>query len=1384
MSKLTTEIANLSPKERALLEARLREKRKGMPRPAIAPRTRASGVAPLSFAQQQLWLANQINPNTSAYNISEGIRLTGDLDAHALERALNEVVRRHDSLRTTFRVVDEQPVQEVADAARLELPLTDLSYLPTEEREPEIRRLADAQARHLFDLTRLPLLRARLLRVEAAEHVLLLTMHHIISDGWSMDVLIRELGTLYTAFSRGESASPLPPLPIQYADFAVWQRERLQGRALDEQLLYWKRQLEGAPPLLALPTDRPRPAVQNFRGARRTLMLPGDLSRSLEALSLREGVTLFMTLLAAFDVLLSRYTGQEDIVVGTPIAGRNRAEIENLIGFFVNTMVLRTGCGGNPTFRELLGRVRETTLSAYSHQDLPFEKLVEELQPERSLSYSPLFQVTFTLNNELAKPPRLPGIGLSALDGGGGETAKYDLVGSVTQTAEGLRATLVYNTDLFDAETADGFLRRYRMLLEAVAADPDARLRDLPLLTCEERRHLLVELNDTRSEYAQEDRAHDLFERQAARTPDNVAVSFGGAQLTYAQLNERANQLARQLREMGVGAETLVGLFLTRSPELIVAMLATLKAGGAYVPLDPSYPKERLAFMLTDARARVLLTERRLLELLPETGAQTLCLDAEWDAAARRPAHNLEGVARALNLAYVIYTSGSTGLPKGAMITHRGLVNYLNWCMREYGLAEGGGVPLHSPVGFDLTVTSILAPLVVGQKVVLLPEGEGAAPLVAALDAAPDYSLVKLTPAHLEVLNRSLSGDEWTGKTRAFILGGEALAGESLELWRRRAPRTRIINEYGPTETVVGCCTYEMREGDECAGAIPIGRPIINTQIYLLDKSGRPVPYGAVGELYVGGDGVARGYHKRAELTAERFVPDAFGNVEGARLYRTGDLARYRRDGELEYLGRTDSQLKVRGFRVELGEIEAAVRGHAGVRESVVLAERDETGETRLLACVVREDGARAGADELRAYLKERLPAYMIPATIVELEELPLTPNGKVDTRALVALGRERQGLGGSFVAPRDAVEIRLAQICEELLNKRPIGVTDNFFELGGHSLLAVRLIERVRRQFDVDATLSVFLRNPTIEHLARTLGELGGSLAWSPLVPLQPLGTERPFFCVHPFSGNVLIFSHLARHLGESRPFYGLQARHPADIGERHASIEEMAADYVEALTIVQPQGPYLVGGFSFGSVVAFEMARQLTRDGREVALLALMDGSAPHVMRAAAEQDDALVLAGIARDLARASGVELILPHEEIRRRGPSDGVRYVLDELKRVNLVAEGIGMPWIQQFLRGSRLRAAAVKNYRPCAYAGAITLLRCSEVEAESAKAWHELGVDVSTPARGWDELSDRPVDIRYVPTHHATMVHEPWVKFLAAELRACIVEAEERTAER
>ncbi|HEY0083192.1 MAG TPA: condensation domain-containing protein, partial [Pyrinomonadaceae bacterium] len=520
----------------------------------------------------------------------------------------------------------------------------------------------------------------------ASEHVLLLTMHHIISDGWSMDILIRELGTLYMAFCRGVSASPLPPLPIRYADFAVWQRERLQGRALDDQLLYWKRQLEGAPPLLALPTDRPRPAVQNFRGARRTLMLPEDLSRSLEALSRREGVTLFMTLLAAFDVLLSRYTGQEDIVVGTPIAGRNRAEIENLIGFFVNTMVLRTQCGGNPTFRELLGRVRETTLSAYSHQDLPFEKLVEELQPERSLSYSPLFQVTFTLNNELAKPPSLPGIVLSALDGGG-ETAKYDLVGSVTQTSEGLRATLVYNTDLFDAETIESFLRRYRMLLEAVAANPNARLRDLPLLTGEERRHLLAELNDTRCEYAHEDRANDLFERQAARTPNNVAVSFGGEQLTYAQLNERANQLARQLREMGVGAETLVGLFLTRSPELIIAMLATLKAGGAYVPLDTSYPKERLAFMLEDARVRVLLTERRLLELLPETGTRTLCIDTERDAAACRPARNLEGVAHALNLAYVIYTSGSTGLPKGAMITHRGLVNYLNWCMREYGLA-------------------------------------------------------------------------------------------------------------------------------------------------------------------------------------------------------------------------------------------------------------------------------------------------------------------------------------------------------------------------------------------------------------------------------------------------------------------------------------------------------------------------------------------------------------------------------------------------------------------------------------------------------------------------------------------------------------------------
>jgi amino acid adenylation domain-containing protein len=1386
MSKLTNEIANLSHRERALLEARLREKRKGAPRPGIAPRLRASGSAPLSFAQQRLWLANQTNPNTSAYNISEGIRLSGDLDVAALERALNEIVRRHESLRTAFRVVDEQPVQVVAAAVVLDLPLTDLSQLPPEQREAEMRRLAATEAHHLFDLTRVPLLRARLLRVAAGEYALLLTLHHIISDGWSIGILLREMQTLYAAFSRGESSSPLPALPIQYGDFALWQRERMQGQALETQLLYWKRQLEDAPPLLALPSDRPRPAVQNFRGARRTLQLSAELSRSLEQLSRREGVTLYMTLLAIFQTLLARYTGQEDILTGTPIAGRNRAEIEGLIGFFVNMLVLRTDCSGNPSFRELLKRVRATTLAAYSHQDLPFEKLVEELRPERSLSYSPLFQVTFTLNNEPAELPGLPGIELAALDGGGGDTAKYDLVWSVTQTPRGLNASLVYNLDLFDAPTAESLLMRYRMLLEAVVSDPDTRLRDLPLLAVDERRRLLVELNDTRFEYERQDCAHHLFERQAARTPDHVAISFAHTQLTYRQLNERANQLARRLRSLGVGAETRVGLFLTRSPEMLVALLATLKAGGAYVPLDTSYPRPRLAFMLNDARVRVLLTARALLERLPESDAHTLCLDADGDAAAQPPPGNPESVADALNLAYIIYTSGSTGRPKGAMITHRGLVNYLNWCAREYGLAEGCGVPLHSPFGFDLTVTSILAPLAVGQRVVLLPEGEGAETLAGALDGSPDFSLVKLTPAHLDALNRRLHGDAWAGKTRAFILGGEALAGESLEVWRRRAPRTRIINEYGPTETVVGCCTYEMRAGDERAGAVPIGRPISNTQIYLLDRSWQPVPFGAVGELYVGGDGVARGYHERAALTAERFVPDAFGGAQGARLYRTGDLARYRADGELEYLGRTDSQLKVRGFRVELGEIEAALRGHAGVREAFVVAEREESGGARLLACVVREDAAERGADDaaergaddLRAYLKERLPDYMIPATIIELDELPLTPNGKVDAQALLAHGRERRVSGETFIAPRDTVELRLAQICEDLLNKRPVGVTENFFELGGHSLLAVRLIERVQKQFAADVTLSVFLRNPTIEYLARVLGEQGKSLPWSPLVPLQTPGTKRPFFCVHPFSGNVLLFTHLARHLGAAQPFYGLQARHPADIGERHESIEEMAGQYVEALAAVQPEGPYLLGGFSFGSVVAFEMSRQLAARGQQVALLALMDGSSPLVMQEAAEQDDASVLAGIARDLARASGVELALPHEEIRRRSAADGVLYVLDELRRVNLIAEGIGMPWIQQFLRGSRLRAGAVKNYRPGTYEGAITLLRCAEIEPESAKAWRELGVDVSAPARGWDKLSDRPVDIRYVPTHHATMVHEPWVKFLAERLQTCIEEAE------
>ncbi|HVS00913.1 MAG TPA: amino acid adenylation domain-containing protein, partial [Thermoanaerobaculia bacterium] len=1024
-----------------------------------------------SFAQQRLWFFDQLEPGSPAYNVPFAVRLTGEVEPALLARLFSEVVRRHEVLRTTFASRDGQPVQVIAPERPVPLPLVDLSHLP--EREERALALASEEALRPFDLRQGPLLRLVLLRLEEREHLLLVTMHHIVSDGWSIGVLLREVAALH-------EGAPLPELPVQYADFAVWQRSWLQGAVLQQQLDHWRQRLAGAPRLLELPTDRPRPAVQTFRGASLPVVLAPSLSQAVAALCRREGVTHFMALLAAWSLLLGRHAGQDDVVVGSPVAGRSRREIEDLIGFFVNTLVLRTDLSGAPGFGQLLRRVRETALDAFAHQDVPFERLVEELVQERDLAISPLFQILFTLQNAPTGALRLPGLSLTLLDRETG-VAQFDLSLTLTETPAGIVGGLEHNTDLFDCSTAVRLLTRFAALLEAAVADPDRSIGDLPLLLPAEQRQLTV-WNDTAGLFPADLCVHELI---SSRTPDAVAVSFEGERLLYGELEEKAGRLARFLAQLGVGSDVLVGLCVERSPALLVGLLGVLKAGGAYVPLDPTHPRERLGTILEDAGISVLVTERALLDVLPPHGARVVLLDELTLNVGAGLAPAREGVNPAPasptpslvvhpeNLAYVIYTSGSTGRPKGVGVRHRGVVNYLSTMAVRPGLTAGDVMMAVTTLSFDIAVTELLLPLTVGARIELVSRETAGDPalLAAALETA---TCMQATPATWTMLVES----GWQPKPGLKALcGGEALPRALADKLLSKVDE--LWNVYGPTETTVWSACHRLTPGE---GQVPLGLPLGNTTLHLLGRWGELVPVNAAGELLIGGEGLARGYHGRPDLTAERFVPGA----GGSRLYRTGDLARRLPDGTLEYLGRIDFQVKVRGFRIELGEVEAVLGSHPEVRESVVVAR-----DGRLVAYVV----ARGEAQDLREHLRDRLPEYMVPSAFVFLEAFPLTPSGKVDRKALPAPEISR-GSDGEYAAPSNPTEELLAGIWAEVLGLDRVGVRDSFFSLGGHSLLATRVVSRIRETFGVEVPLRRLFEAPTVAGLARVVRQEGATQA------------------------------------------------------------------------------------------------------------------------------------------------------------------------------------------------------------------------------------------------------------------------------------------------
>ncbi len=1073
MSTTSSLLASLTVEEKRELLAKLLQQKGNVER-----------SFPVSFAQQRLWFLEQLLPGTPLFNIPSGFRIPG-LRQAALERAVQEVVRRHEVLRTTFSVVNEHPVQVIAPSLEIPMPVVDLRGLPAAEREQRAQQLAAEEAVRPFDLSCGPLLRTTLLRVSDADYIFLITLHHIVSDGWSTSVFFRELGVLYEAYALGRP-SPLPELPIQYADYAVWQREHLRGEVLQEHLNYWKRQLEGAPAVLQLPSDRPRPAVPSFRGGVQQLYVPRYVTEKLNALSQRKGTTLFMTLLAAFQTLLYRYTSQEDIVVGSPIANRLRAELEGLIGFFVNTLVLRTDLSGEPSFRELLGRVREMTLGAYAHQDLPFEKLVEELQPERDLNRNPLFQVMFVLQNtpgaEAAgaqQPPTGSDPGIIPVGTG---TAKFDLTLSVMETAHGLMGGLEYSADLFDAATAERMARHLENLLAGIAADPDRKLWELPLLTAAEQEQFR-EWNATEVPFPDNICLHELVEAQVERTPEAVAVVFEAQELTYGELNRRANRLAHYLRQLGVGPEVLVGICMQRSLEMVVAVLGVLKAGGAYVPLDPDYPAERLSFMLADTQAPVLLTQKWLRAMLPASEATVICVEELPNEPGSE--ENLPRTVRPGHPAYVIYTSGSTGRPKGAVIPHRAICNHMQWIRLLWEPSADDVVLQRTPFSFDASVWEFYYPLMAGATLVVVPpEAHRDFDLLARTIAKSRATVLQCVPSVLHGLLLNNTFDLLKSLRRVYC-GGEALLSEVQHHFMSRSTAS-LTNLYGPTEAAIDV-TFHTCSPTPYGSAVPIGRPISNVRTYIVDEHLQPLPVGVQGELCIGGAALARGYLNHAALTAEKFIPDPFGSTPGARLYRTGDMARYLPDGNIEFLGRSDRQVKLRGFRIELGEVQAALRQHGDVRDAAVIMREDQSGDVRLVAYVVPAESGATDVEQLRTFLKEKLPEYMVPSAFVPLQAIPLTPNGKVDYLALPA--SERTAPTRYRVPPATAVEELLAEIWAQVLQIDEVGINENFFDLGGHSLKATLVVSRVREALQVELPLRFIFEFPTISEQAVHLG-------------------------------------------------------------------------------------------------------------------------------------------------------------------------------------------------------------------------------------------------------------------------------------------------------
>ena len=1275
-------------------------------------------VFPTSYAQQRLWLHDQMLRVPGVYNVVQVLRLSGDLDAAGLSRALAEVVSRHESLRTHFAQEDGTPVQVVAASCPVDLDAQAIEGETVEGRSTAALATAQSEARAGFDLARGPLWRARLYRLDAREHWLQLTLHHIVTDGWSMGVLTRELSQLYAAYRAG-TPPPLEPLPVQYADYAVWQRQWLQGEVLAGHLAYWRQALSDLP-VLELPTDRRRPAVSTYAGARVPFTLPADVTRGLKTLSRREGATLFMTLLAAFQALLSRLCGQEDVVVGAPTAGRTRPEVEGLIGFFVNMLVLRGDLRGAPPFTKHLAQVRERALAAYAHQDVPFEKLVEELAPARDLSRHPLFQVSLVLQNTPPADWRLPGLTVTRVESAASGRTKFDLTVSLTERGGELAGFFEYATDLFDATTIERFARHFRVLLEAILATPEISIARLPLLDRDEHARLLAQGRGPDSALPPSC-VHDVFAMQVARTPDAPAVVQGMESLTYRELDARANRLAHRLRELGVAADVRVALCLPRSLELVVAMLAALKAGGAYVPLDPGYPADRMMLMLADAAPPVLVTQRSRLPALPAFGGHVLCIDRDSAELARQPSDPPACDATPAHLAYVIYTSGSTGRPKGVMVTHDSVVGLA--CKQNFvAISTTDTIGHVSNVAFDAATFEVWGALLNGARLAVLARDDvlSAPAFVRAVDREQITCMFLTT----SLFNAIASEDAHAFRgLRSLLFGGEAHDPSRVGEVMRATPPGRLVNAYGPTETTTFATFHEVRP-EEAGCEIPIGRPLRGVEIVIVDAHGGLVPQGVVGEICIGGRGVARGYLDLPGETAERFVPHPADPYR--RVFKSGDLGRWNVAGAVEYVGRNDEQVKIRGFRIEPAEVAAAVRSHPSVRACHVMARRQASGDLGLTAYFVAAVGERAlTVRALHDHVASRVPSFMVPASFVEVDALPITENGKLDHRALPDPGTFAIPVT-AYVAPRDDIERALCAIWVQALGIGQVGIDDDFFDLGGHSLLAARVFSRIDADLRCSLPLGVLFGAPTVRELAQRIRDAQVP-DFTSLVAMARGGVVPPLYIVPGVMGNLVGFAPLVRALGPDRPVYGLQSIGLDGVREPLVSIEAIAEHCLREIRVVQPHGPYAFAGACFGATVAYEIARQVMSQGETVAYLGLLDPSSREGLGASPSQSGAmrrmLALARLVVDRIALYGAEM----ETLRG---TDRLRYAA---RKVGALLRRIGKRTAGDLRReiGARevyrCNVAALDAYRRTPLRGNLRMLSFIETargrERRDAEEW-------------------------------------------------------------